>query len=236
MQTKKMKINQMKKVNFINKMHVIFFNIFKNLTTLISDTGPVTVTIEKCGEVPVSESTEMIEANELVTSRKRSASIETEQQTKQPKIELKIELETQNGVDAQQDGTLEGEKNEDHTILVENQQIESDDETPEEQPIQRKSDGIEQPNEANSGPTEVKTMEKPKKYTNEKMTKKRHVLDMTRKIRNQNTLLEKLLQKDIRHERNILLQCVRYVVGNNFFGIGQKSNEQNNQMESSSNE
>uniref|UniRef100_A0AAG5CVY8 FMR1-interacting protein 1 conserved domain-containing protein n=1 Tax=Anopheles atroparvus TaxID=41427 RepID=A0AAG5CVY8_ANOAO len=38
---------------------------------------------------------------------------------------------------------------------------------------------------------------------------------------NQNTMLEKLLDSDIRHERNVLLQCVRHVVMNNFFGIGQ---------------
>lgn len=31
------------------------------------------------------------------------------------------------------------------------------------------------------------------------------------------TLLEKLLENEIRHERNVLLQCVRYVVSNNFF-------------------
>lgn len=31
------------------------------------------------------------------------------------------------------------------------------------------------------------------------------------------TLLEKLLEPDIRHERNVILQCVRYVVQNNFF-------------------
>ncbi|KXJ79517.1 hypothetical protein RP20_CCG000595 [Aedes albopictus] len=36
-----------------------------------------------------------------------------------------------------------------------------------------------------------------------------------------NTLLEKLLEPEIRHERNVLLQCVRFVVQNNFFGIGQ---------------
>lgn len=29
-----------------------------------------------------------------------------------------------------------------------------------------------------------------------------------------------LLAPDIRHERNVLLQCVRYVVKNNFFGLG----------------
>ncbi|KAL9708037.1 hypothetical protein quinque_011555 [Culex quinquefasciatus] len=42
----------------------------------------------------------------------------------------------------------------------------------------------------------------------------------------QNTMLEKLLDKDIRHERNVLLQCVRFVVDNKFFGIGQPKEEQ----------
>lgn len=36
-----------------------------------------------------------------------------------------------------------------------------------------------------------------------------------------NPFLEKLLQEDIRHEKNVLLQCVNYVVKNNFFGVGQ---------------
>lgn len=31
------------------------------------------------------------------------------------------------------------------------------------------------------------------------------------------TLLEKLLSNEIRHERNVILQCVRYIVQNNFF-------------------
>lgn len=43
------------------------------------------------------------------------------------------------------------------------------------------------------------------------------LLDMSKRYRKQNTLLEKLLEKDIRHERNVLLQCVRYVVENSFF-------------------
>ncbi|XP_042368971.1 nuclear fragile X mental retardation-interacting protein 1 [Plectropomus leopardus] len=33
------------------------------------------------------------------------------------------------------------------------------------------------------------------------------------------TLLEMLLAPDIRHERNVLLQCVRFIVRNNFFGL-----------------
>lgn len=36
-------------------------------------------------------------------------------------------------------------------------------------------------------------------------------------VRRKITLLEKLLEPDIRHERNVILQCVRYVVGKNFF-------------------
>lgn len=54
-----------------------------------------------------------------------------------------------------------------------------------------------------------------------KIPMKQSIFDMTKKIRYQNSLLEKLLQKDIRHERNVLLQCVRYVVENDFFGVGQ---------------
>ncbi|XP_035209776.1 nuclear fragile X mental retardation-interacting protein 1-like [Stegodyphus dumicola] len=34
------------------------------------------------------------------------------------------------------------------------------------------------------------------------------------------TLLEKLLADDIRHERNVILQCIRHIVKKNFFGIG----------------
>ncbi|NXP57799.1 NUFP1 protein, partial [Chloropsis cyanopogon] len=33
------------------------------------------------------------------------------------------------------------------------------------------------------------------------------------------TLLEMLLAQDIRHERNVILQCVRYLVRNNMFGL-----------------
>jgi hypothetical protein len=32
-----------------------------------------------------------------------------------------------------------------------------------------------------------------------------------------------LLAPEIRHERNVILQCVRYIVNNNFFGIEQKA-------------
>ncbi|XP_050077525.1 FMR1-interacting protein NUFIP1 [Anopheles maculipalpis] len=54
----------------------------------------------------------------------------------------------------------------------------------------------------------------------------RPLLDYSKLRRsNQNTMLEKLLDSDIRHERNVLLQCVRHVIVNKFFGIGQVNEE-----------
>ncbi|NXW17888.1 NUFP1 protein, partial [Circaetus pectoralis] len=40
------------------------------------------------------------------------------------------------------------------------------------------------------------------------------------------TLLEMLLAQDIRHERNVILQCVRYLIQNNMFGLNFKSEPQ----------
>ncbi|XP_017568418.1 nuclear fragile X mental retardation-interacting protein 1 isoform X2 [Pygocentrus nattereri] len=37
------------------------------------------------------------------------------------------------------------------------------------------------------------------------------------------TLLEMLLAPDIRHERNVMLQCIRYIIHNGFFGLACKS-------------
>ncbi|KFQ32865.1 Nuclear fragile X mental retardation-interacting protein 1, partial [Mesitornis unicolor] len=40
------------------------------------------------------------------------------------------------------------------------------------------------------------------------------------------TLLEMLLAQDIRHERNVILQCVRYLIRNNLFGLHFKTEPQ----------
>ncbi|XP_009696028.1 PREDICTED: nuclear fragile X mental retardation-interacting protein 1, partial [Cariama cristata] len=40
------------------------------------------------------------------------------------------------------------------------------------------------------------------------------------------TLLEMLLAQDIRHERNVILQCVRYLIRNNVFGLNFKTEPQ----------
>lgn len=61
------------------------------------------------------------------------------------------------------------------------------------------------------------------KVLDKRISKRPTVMDLSKKYRNQNTMLEKLLQNEIRHERNVLLQCVRHVVKENFFGIGQKA-------------
>ncbi|XP_052864629.1 FMR1-interacting protein NUFIP1 [Anopheles cruzii] len=62
---------------------------------------------------------------------------------------------------------------------------------------------------------------KPSDAIGERPTKK-FLLDYSKLRRStQNTMLEKLLDSDIRHERNVLLQCVRHVVSSQFFGIGQ---------------
>ncbi|XP_037052282.1 nuclear fragile X mental retardation-interacting protein 1 [Bradysia coprophila] len=60
------------------------------------------------------------------------------------------------------------------------------------------------------------------KVLDKRLSKRPTVMDLSKKYRNQNTMLEKLLQNEIRHERNVLLQCVRHVVKENFFGVGQK--------------
>lgn len=102
-----------------------------------------------------------------------------------------------------------------------------DDSAPEEVAIQRCPDDLSDvKHDVVSGPAEIQTKITKDTKSLAHARKKKTILDMTRKIRNQNTLLEKLLQKDIRHERNVLLQCVRYVVENNFFGIGQTDNKQ----------
>ncbi|XP_055920779.1 FMR1-interacting protein NUFIP1 [Eupeodes corollae] len=84
---------------------------------------------------------------------------------------------------------------------------ESDDEGPEEAAISKSTNIPDRPQS-----------EPPRKKTRINPLKRNSALDY-RKLRvgRQNTMLEKLLEADIRHERNVLLQCVRFVVQNNFF-------------------
>ncbi|NXG46980.1 NUFP1 protein, partial [Psilopogon haemacephalus] len=55
---------------------------------------------------------------------------------------------------------------------------------------------------------------------------KRGKKTLPRFLKRRPTLLEMLLAQDIRHERNVILQCVRYLVRNNVFGLHFKTEPQ----------
>lgn len=108
------------------------------------------------------------------------------------------------------------------------QQPDLDDDAPAEVPIQHEADAVSQepiasanhhrnPRKRRHGDHQLT------RRTDE--TKSRSALDYSklRRKASANLFLEKLLQDDIRHERNILLQCVNYVVKSNFFGVGQST-------------
>lgn len=109
---------------------------------------------------------------------------------------------------------------------------------PDEQPVQRTTNLPEDPVASIAGDQPESQDSKPRKRQrkrnngpssavakNQSATKPKSttLLDLSKRYRNQNTMLEKLLQKDIRHERNVLLQCVRHVVQTQFFGIGSEN-------------
>ncbi|KAM4048122.1 FMR1-interacting protein NUFIP1 [Anomaloglossus baeobatrachus] len=115
---------------------------------------------------------------------------------------------------------------------------ESDSE-PEEIPIKKISEALEENKhilEAHKQsmdlePTNVKTRNiskvansdsrtntlQPKVLHDQVHTNKRNHTKRPVSTKSRNTLLEMLLARDIRHERNVILQCVRYIVQNHFF-------------------
>lgn len=115
------------------------------------------------------------------------------------------------------------EENEEDSI-VDNPESDNED-GPEEIPIIREGENCEKTTES------VQKSRKRKRHAEvpqvQKKILRRSGLDYS-KLRNKsvNPFLEKLLERDIVHERNVLLQCVNFVVKNNFFGIGQKVNEE----------
>ncbi|KAG5675782.1 hypothetical protein PVAND_005656 [Polypedilum vanderplanki] len=108
-------------------------------------------------------------------------------------------------------------------------QSENDDEAPEEIPTLKQSN-----QEISEEKTEDPTSKSRKRKRHQKnkldnqsdrnyKISRKNGLDYSRIKRSGNPFLEKLLERDIVHERNVLLQCVNFVVKNNFFGVGQKS-------------
>ncbi|OWR51050.1 hypothetical protein KGM_215811 [Danaus plexippus plexippus] len=74
-------------------------------------------------------------------------------------------------------------------------------------------------NENSTVPIQTKTKSKAKNKKNNlpKTNQSRHMNSVQKKRKLPSTLLEKLLHKEIHNERNIVLQCIRHIVDNNFF-------------------
>lgn len=90
------------------------------------------------------------------------------------------------------------------------------------------SDGDEPPDEIKTIISKVSPLEncternktpRKRKHNKKYLENKRQRNDSSQdKCQSRNlTLLEKLLRKEIIHERNVILQCVHYIVKNNFF-------------------
>lgn len=96
----------------------------------------------------------------------------------------------------------------------------SSDEAPDEEPFQRVTETITASDPVKPPPEPME----PKPQTAPKRAAPKRIYGLNyKRARKQtpNTMLSKLLESDIRHERNVLLQCVRHVCERNFFGIGQ---------------
>lgn len=109
----------------------------------------------------------------------------------------------------------------------------SDSEAPEEAPIEHQQEQVPDVPKPNNN-KDLKRKREPFNKNN-KPKPSSSVLNYS-KLRKTcgNPFLEKLLQEDMRHERNVLLQCVSYVVKHNFFGVGQPSKEEIKNTEVSS--
>ncbi|XP_016978951.2 nuclear fragile X mental retardation-interacting protein 1 [Drosophila rhopaloa] len=95
----------------------------------------------------------------------------------------------------------------------------SSDEAPNEEPFQRVTEAIRESSPPKTEPKECQPQTAPKRIAPKRINGLNY--KRARKQTQQNTMLSKLLESDIRHERNVLLQCVRHVCERNFFGIGQ---------------
>lgn len=124
--------------------------------------------------------------------------------------------------DSENEALVDDKKSKDnvHAVL-------SDDEPPVEVKIIKQPTRTEHLNE-NLSKTDVTSFKGKRKRTKRQHTSSKKL--KTRKVNYSNksfsanrfkkrnvTLLEKLLNSEIQHERNVLLQCVKYVVQNNYF-------------------
>ncbi|XP_070500397.1 FMR1-interacting protein NUFIP1 [Chironomus tepperi] len=127
----------------------------------------------------------------------------------------------------QQEATdsIANDENDDECPEIEEEQQEVDDNNsePEELPTVKQIEADEPSTSTNPQQRSRKRKRNDDKQEPKKIIR-RSGLDYS-KLRNRsiNPFLEKLLERDIVHERNVLLQCVNFVVKNNFFGIGESA-------------
>ncbi|XP_012861436.2 nuclear fragile X mental retardation-interacting protein 1 [Echinops telfairi] len=96
-------------------------------------------------------------------------------------------------------------------VLAENQALHS---SPQESPSQRVKVAATDVSEASQ-----KSPMKHFKKTNPKQKKQPNFHTLFQPRTHHPNLLEMLLAPDIRHERNVILQCVRYIIKKDFFGL-----------------
>ncbi|KAI4477715.1 hypothetical protein M0804_012543 [Polistes exclamans] len=71
-----------------------------------------------------------------------------------------------------------------------------------------------------------KSDKKKKEKENKPLSIQNNVISKQKKYKNSSSinLLRKLLAKDIKHERNLIFQCIKYIASNNFFVLKNNSN------------
>lgn len=129
---------------------------------------------------------------------------EEEEVTKELSIELSNIGSTHNNI-------VKQEVHNENTSVI-NKDTEGDDSGPEEIKVVK----VIEKNNIEDDISEIKHKRNCNQHKNEKPhNKKSKVVSFKRKL--PSTLLEKLLSNEIRKERNIVLQCIRHVIRNNFF-------------------
>ncbi|CRL01252.1 CLUMA_CG014411, isoform A [Clunio marinus] len=185
------------------------------------------------------ESSSESEINENSTIPKPSGSIESEENQQQLSTEyapieseeIQQQLSTQSAPKASEENQqqvpphsapIQGEENQQQLPDCQEDDCENDPEDiPQTLPIERddKAKTIVQDKDRR-----FEKRSHDHSVANDRIKKPRTLLDYAKLRKSSaNSFLEKLLQDDIRHERNVLLQCVNYVVKNDFFGVGRNN-------------
>lgn len=113
--------------------------------------------------------------------------------------------------------TVSDKKESDQVNTLEGRCEESDDEPPEEEKIVRESD-VPYTELSSQHKTITDRFSKKKRHLKHQLKHKPKVMEWQPSSRKRPlTLLEKLLTKEIKQERNYILQCIRFIISENYF-------------------